>query len=457
VVVDRLFHLSHDWTVDTNITRVAPKSAPFTVILPLLAGEAVTTPGLKVSDGNIAVGLAAGEDDQAFASILPRADQLELVASRDRPYSERWRFEVAPTWHADFGGTPAVAPAQETGIWSFEFYPRPGERLTVKVTRPTASPGGTLAFDSAALRTVVGKRSSDTTLELHYRSTQGGRQTLHVPEDAVVTRVLSDGQPLALRPEHGELSLSALPGTHTWSVDWQSPAGVHLLTRSPPVAQAAPASNLQLSMRLPEDRWVLYAFGPGVGPTILYWGELLVFIVAAWWIGRSSLTPLPVRDWLLLGLGLSTFSWGVLGLFAVFIALFQWRSRHPAVSERRRFNLLQLVSALLAVAAILAVVAAVPQGLLAQPDMRIEPAGSAGELNWFIDQTTGHFPAPGVLSISLWWYKLAMLAWALWLSFALTRWTRWAWQVFMRDGLWRRAPLRAPPPPPTSAPQPSEA
>jgi hypothetical protein len=213
-------------------------------------------------------------------------------------------------------------------------------------------------------------------------------------------------------------------------------------------------------MQLPEDRWVLYAFGPGVGPTILYWGELLVFIVAAWWIGRSSVTPLPARDWLLLGLGLSTFSWSVLGLFAVFVALFQWRSRHPAVTERRRFNLFQLVSALLAVAAILAVVAAVPQGLLAQPDMRIEPAGSMGELNWFVDQTAEHLPTPSVLSISLWWYKLAMLAWALWLSFALTRWTRWAWQIFVRDGLWRRAPLRAPPPPApprAPAPQPSEA
>jgi hypothetical protein len=460
VVVDRLFHLSHDWTVDTNITRVAPRSAPFTVTLPLLAGEAVTTAGLKVSGGNIAVGLGADVENQAFASILPRAEQLELVASRDSAYSERWRFEVAPTWHADFSGTPAVAPQEETGVWVAEFYPRPGERLTVKVTRPAASKGGTLAFDNAVLRTVVGKRSSDTTLELHYHSTQGGRQSLQIPADAVVTRVLSDGRPLALRPEHGELSLSALPGAHSWTVDWQSPAGVRVITRSPPVTQAAPASNLHLSMQLPEDRCVLYAFGPGVGATILYWGELLVFIVAAWWIGRSSVTPLPARDWLLLGLGLSTFSWSVLGLFAVFVGLFQWRSRHPAVSGRRRFNLFQLVSALLAVAAILAVVAAVPQGLLAQPDMRIEPAGKTGELNWLVDQSAEHFPTPGVLSISLWWYKLAMLSWALWLSFALTRWSRWAWQVFMRDGLWRRAPLRAPPPPappPSLAPQPSEA
>ena len=445
VEVNRLFHLSRDWTVSTTVTRIAPKSAAFTVNLPLLPEEAVTTAGLRASGASVAVGLAAGEASQSFSSTLPRRDALELVAARDDSHSERWQFEVAPTWHAEFSGVPAVAPEQETPNWIFEYYPRPGERLSVKVTRPAAAAGGTLAFDGITLETVAGTRSSDTSLQLHYRSTQGGRQTLHIPADAVVTRVLSDGQPIALRPEHGELSMSALPGAHTWSVSWRSPAGVSFVTRSPQVSHSAPASNLRLFLRLPEDRWVLYAFGPGVGPAVLYWGELLVFIAAAWWIGRSKLTPLPARDWLLLGLGLSTFSWLVLGLFAVFIALFQWRAQHPAPPKRRRFNLLQLLSAFIAVVAILAVVAAVPQGLLAHPDMRIEPIGSAGDLAWFVDQAAEHVPTPGVLSISLWWYKLAILAWALWLSFALTRWTRWAWEVFARDGLWQRGPQPAQP------------
>ena len=452
VGVDRMFHLGRDWRVDTTLTRIAPRSGAFTVSLPLLADEAVTTPGLRASDGRVSLGLGAGEPTQSFSSILPRSDTLKLVAAREDTHSERWSFEVAPTWHAEFSGIPAVAPREDAARWIFEYYPRPGERLQVKVTRPPASAGGTLAFDSVLLQTVAGTRSSDTNLQLRYRSTQGGRQTLHIPAEAVVTQVLSDGQPIALRPEHGELSLSALPGTHTWTVDWRSPTGVRLLTRSPQVSQAAPASNLRLAIRVPEDRWVLYAFGPGVGPAVLYWGELLVFIVAAWWIGRTALTPLPTRDWLLLGLGLSTFSWFALALFALFVAFFQWRARRPAPAKPQRFKLLQVFSAAVAIVAILAVVSAVPGGLLAHPDMRIAPWEGADSLDWFIDQSSASLPTPGVLSISLWWYKIAMLAWALWLSFALTRWTRWAWQVFARDGVWPRRPL-----PPAPAAKPAEA
>jgi hypothetical protein len=343
-------------------------------------------------------------------------------------------------------------PELNAAGWTFEYYPRPGERLMVHVTRPAPAAGGTLAYDQVQLQTSIGRRSSDSTLRLQYRSTQGGRQVVRIPPDATLTRLLSDGSPLVLRPEHGELSLSALPGSHFWELDWQRPVGATLIVRSPQVAQAAPASNLSLSVRMPEDRWVLYVFGPGVGPTVLYWGELLVFIVVAWLLGRSALTPLPARDWLLLGLGLSTFSWLVLALFAAFVALFEWRARHAVPSARRRFELLQVGSALLAVLAIAAVVAAVPQGLLAHPDMRIAPPPIiGGELTWFVDQSMTQLPAPAVLSVSLWWYKIAMLAWALWLSFALIRWVKWAWQVYTRDGLWpqrERAPQPAPSPPP---------
>src|SRR5262249_20045354 len=88
VAVDRLFHLSHDWTIDTSVTRVAPKSAAFTVNLPLLPEEAVTTPGLKGSGGSLSLGLAAGETLQRFNSILPRSDSLELVAPRANSHSD---------------------------------------------------------------------------------------------------------------------------------------------------------------------------------------------------------------------------------------------------------------------------------------------------------------------------------------------------------------------------------
>ena len=58
-------------------------------------------------------------------------------------------------------------------------------------------------------------------------------------------------------------------------------------------------------------------------------------------------------------------------------------------------------------------------------------------LTWFIDRTGPELPQPFVVSVSIWFYKLAMLLWALWLSFALLRWLPWAWRQFSSHGIWK--------------------
>jgi hypothetical protein len=57
--------------------------------------------------------------------------------------------------------------------------------------------------------------------------------------------------------------------------------------------------------------------------------------------------------------------------------------------------------------------------------------------SWFVDQTTAVLPQPEVFSLPLFVYKIAILLWALWLSFALIRWLPWAWAAFSTNGLWR--------------------
>jgi hypothetical protein len=43
-----------------------------------------------------------------------------------------------------------------------------------------------------------------------------------------------------------------------------------------------------------------------------------------------------------------------------------------------------------------------------------------------------------VVSVPLWFYRLAMLAWSLWLVFALLRWIAWGWRCYGTGGSWQR-------------------
>lgn len=449
VHIRREFSLDLDWSLQTTVERLAPEKGGFTVEIPLLPGESVLTSGIETNGGTrVSAGFDSDAAEIGWHSSLSQAGALALRAANDKPWSESWIFKVGPMWRVAFSGVPAVMPENfSAGDWTFEYFPRAGETLNLKISRPAAAPGGTLAIDNVGLELEVGKRSTSSTLRLSYRSTQGGRHNLRLPDTAHITAVLVDGRATPARPENGVLSLALLPGAHQVQIDWQSSAAAGLITRTPTIDLGLPSSNVNTMLRMPADRWVLYAGGTGVGPAILYWGELIVFIALAIAVGRSQRSPLRSREWLLLGLGLSTFSWFALLLFAVWMFAMRWREGFTgALLSRRNFNLMQAALIALSLAAVITLVSAIPSGLLGNPDMRIDGIDQhALGLSWFNDQAPGVLPIPWVLSLSLWWYKAAMLLWALWLAFALVRWLPIAWRALGVGGFWRNAHPVTPP------------
>lgn len=441
VRVERVFNLDLDWTMDTLVTRVAPQSAAVSVEVPLVAGESVLTPGIEVRNSVALVGLSAGQRQVQWHSGLARAETFEISLPADAARAEEWSFVVNPQWNVSFTGFPAVLPIDpETGPWMFRFIPRPGEKLALTVTRPIGVKGTTLAIDSVSVGANVGQRTTNMSLQFAVRSTQGGRHVVKLPLEARVTSVTVDGQSQPVRPEKGDLPLSLTPGAHRFAIEWEESGDVGLRTRPSEIDLGSTASNVTTSVSLPDSRWVFFATGAGVGPAILYWGELVVFIGMAWLLSRWSRSPLRFYEWLLLGLGLSTQSWFVFAVVAAWLLVMRWREGWQPVEglARWRFNALQVLLALFTVFAIaLLVFSGIRNGLLARPDMSIQSTHYSDGLSWFQDQVDGVIEGPSIWSVPMWVYQLLMLAWAGWMALALVRWLRWAFSAWKSNGLWR--------------------
>jgi len=443
VQVERQFNLDLDWTLNTQVSRYAPRRAAISMEVPMVEGESVLTPGVETRGDKVLVGLGAGEPNTSWSSGLARRETITIAMPEGAARNEVWTFVVSPQWHVDFEGFPAVMPlAPGSPAWVFRFIPRPGEKLVAHVSRPKGVEGTTLAIDAVRHNVEVGKRSSNVTLQFDYRSTQGGRHTLKLSPDARVNQVTFDGRPVQIRPEKGELSLALSPGRHNVQVSWEDARDVSFRTRPQSVDLGSPASNIHLNVRVPESRWPLFATGPGVGPAVLYWGELFVFIGLAWLLGRWKRSPLTFVEWLLLGLGLSTQSWSVFSITAAWLLTMRWRETWNAEAvSRHYFNVVQVLLAVFTVLAIsLLVFSGIRNGLLSAPDMGVTGPGSGyGGFSWFQDQTAGALEMPSVYSVPMWVYRTLFFVWAGWMAFALVGWLKWAFNAWKTGGLWRSA------------------
>jgi hypothetical protein len=279
-------------------------------------------------------------------------------------------------------------------------------------------------------------------LGLSLRASQGGDQVIALPKGAEILGVQRDSESLNVRLLDGRLSLPVPPGEHRYTVRFRDDTRAGTVVTTAPVALGLAAANIAVSQRLPADRWLLATSGPSVGPAVLYWGELLVMTGVAFALSRTRRTRLKFRDWLLLGLGFSTFSWlALLGVVAWLFA-FDWRSRGAMPATRWRFNLLQCALVALAGVALVCLVSAIPQGLLGEPDMHVTGNGSsAHDLHWFADRSSGAVPIATTVSLPLWVYKVSMLAWAIWLANALIGWLRDSFAAWTRGGYWQARPV----------------
>ncbi len=437
--VERTLAFNIDWTVTTTVVRVAPAQGALTLEIPLLDGETVVSENLTVSDGKILISMNPNQRSVSWQSNLPLTSPLTLQAAATSSWSEVWRAAIGSTWHAEFSGVPETENSQGNATTRVaEFYPRGGESLRIDATRPESSVGSSLAFDSVELSVEHGNRSSTSNLLLEYRSTSGSQHILTLPADAEVTAVLIDGGLEPLRADNGELTVPILPGEHEIQVTWRATDDVGSRTQMPTVDIGASASNIGLNLDLPRNRWLLATSGPQLGPAVLYWSELAVLLLFALILGKTGLTPLKTGHWLLLGLGFSTFSWPVLGIVVGWLLGCGARKKWQTDVSWWRFNIIQVAIAALTVVALMALVFSLPGGLLGSPDMQVAGNSSYGNsLSWFADRSDSVLPVATAWSVPMWVYKVLILAWALWLSFAMLRWLPWVWQCFSSQGFWR--------------------
>ncbi|WP_281559984.1 hypothetical protein [Thalassomonas sp. RHCl1] len=443
VNVIREISLDKVWRVSTRVERIAPSQGSITVWVPTLPGEHISSDDIVLDnqsgESRVQVSIASGQQDFGWHSILQQQENISFNARSNNRVIEQWLVMASPSWHTEFSGLPVILQDQDNDdYFRYAFYPYAGETLSLSTTRPEAVAGDVLAIDRVEYNIDQGSRTATLNLTFDYRSTRGGEHVLTLPENYQLKEISSDGKIMNLQGEGGKLTLPVFPGKHRVNIRMRSASEETFMMSSPAINLNAPVSNISTKMNLTSERWVLWAKGPLLGPAVLYWGELVVFLLLALLLSRVKFSPLTTISWLVLGFGLSLNNWGVLMLIAFWFASLTASTYRPKAMGRLFFNVSQLGLYGLSVIALLSLVAVVPMSLLGTPDMGISGNYSYGNyLSWFADKSNGVLPEVSVMSISTLFYKGIMLGWVIWLSFAIVGWVKWAWKMLGSQGYWR--------------------
>ncbi|MBK1704096.1 hypothetical protein CKO40_05925 [Halochromatium glycolicum] len=434
----RTLRFGLDWQVETRVERLSPADGPASLSLELIEGESVTTDAVRANAEGALIALGPRQRALRWNSTLEAVDRLTLSASEAPRFSEEWRLAVSPLWHLEADGVPPVQATQAETERLRVYRPWAGEQLTLRVWRPVGVPGPQLTLDRSLYRVTPGRRWTEAQLELVVRSTRGGRHPLRLPDGAELTLFEVDGRSRPLSLQAPMLDLPLVPGVQQIEIGWRTPDGLAWRYRPAVLDLGIAGVNAETQVRLPDDRWVLWTSGPGIGAAVQFWALLIALAVLAWLLARSRQTPLGFVDWLLLAVGLSQVPAWMGALVVLWLFALGWRRRLGEDVQPWRFNLAQIGLVLLSIAALIALLAALEQGLLGAPAMQIAGNGStASRLQWYLDRQPGETAAVTLVSAPIWAYRLLMLAWALWLAWRLTGWLRWGWNNLMSPVPWR--------------------
>jgi len=446
--VDRHLEFGLVWQVHNEVTRLSSADRAVSIRVPLLPGEKVLTANITPVDGCIDVRLGANESSFTWDSELPVTDHLALATKPDDTWVERWYLIASPVWDVSITGlAPVFEPdaADLVPVW----HPWPGEKVDLGITRPEPIGGATVTVHNVRHDVSLGDRQRTSTLVLQLQCSLGEDFGIELPMDASITSLSQSGALLPVRKDGTRVIVPLQPGEQAIEIHWKTATSMGFKSSVDAVHLPVDSANITTVLHVPSSRWVLWTYGPLRGPAVQFWVILICSLLAAQIVSRLKLSPLTAGQWTLLALGLAQVQLG--GLIVVaWLFLLAWRGTDSFQQQKSwLYNLLQLVlvgMTLLVFALLLDVLKA---GFLGHPDMSILGNGSTSTmLQWYQAETGTSLPQPGCLSVSIWWYRLLMLAWALWLASSLIRWLTWGWMQFSKGGLARRLWEKKNTPPP---------
>ncbi len=440
VQIERTFHFGHRWYIDTDVTVLNSIDRAYTIEYTLLPNESVLDKNIQINDKKVQLHLSKRIQSYHWRSSIPIENLLELKASKDNHIVEIWKMDVASLWHMSSEGISPLEQIRSNNLLMPLYKPWQNEVLKITLEYAKAIKGDSITIKSSNLTIKQSQRYADITLNLNLLSSQAQDYQLKIENLKELKSVMIDGQNHFIKANNTTITIPIQPKEQNIIINYIDESRTKTVYNFPKIDLLKQSVNSKTTLQLPQDRWVLWTFGPLLGPAVLFWGVIVALLLFTSILAKVQKTPLQTMDWFLLGVGVSTTSITIIIPIIIWIFVLRYRELHTQSLKGRKKNAFQILLVILTIISLITIFSAVSVGLLGSPDMMVTGNNSSEYyLNWYSDRIENILPQPTVISISLWYYRALMLLWAIWISFSLIKWLKYAWEVFSNNGIWEKS------------------
>lgn len=432
VVMRRRLEIGETHELFTSLRRIGDASQALILKLPLGAGERVTSAGVSTENQQVVVSFPPGVAELSYHGLLPKSDSIELAALSVPKLSEEWEVFCDAIYTCQFSGiTPSssVKDGVATKLWQ----PFPGEKVQVNVAQLQGISGNFVTIDSAQHSVVAGLRQYDGTVNASLRITKESLISLTVAEGAVVQSLALDGEQGKGLQTGSSVSVLVPPGSHSLVLRYLMLRDATHLERVPSVKLSAPTHNLTTVLVPAQDRWVLWTGGAPWGPSVVFWGKLIMVVLITITLAHFGFLGISIGAASMLGVGLTSAPTFLLGIPLMWLAVLHVGGSYRESMLRRSQIVSRVVVLSICALALVVLYNIVETGLVLNPPMLIAGNGStSASLRWFVDHTEQELLRPWIVRLPLWMWRAFSLIWASWLVVSLLNWLKRTF-VVVRD------------------------
>lgn len=424
-IVSRELELGNRWRMKTTIYPISSINDSRLLNIKLLDGESVLTEGIQARNGQVNV--IAGNTPIIWESIITPQSGLQ-IKGEEKGYINQFSLNVEKDWVYKFSGmNPNIK-----GNTGYSWIMWPNDILILNFEKPNILKGENINIENVIIRSEFDTQPFNYNVDFKINSSLGGRTHIILPEGYTSRSLRINNIQKETNQELNTISLDLNSGENNVSLvlnkkaDWQFKMDLPILKfEKDPVNVTYNLSAYQL------DRWILWAGGSDLNPPILLWGVLVGLLVVA--IGLKYLpTPLSWLSWALLLFGLSQS--GINSIVLV-VLTFMIVGFKPLIYKNENnlkfYNTYQIFMAIMLLISATILLFTLRQGLLFNPE-----TFSNNYLVWFSEQMKDK--SAWFISLPLWVYHSLMFAWAIWLAYVVTIWSKWIWLRFISPTLWRQ-------------------